>query len=54
MAITIGLPKNHCERVKPIAGSVGFVHSNVEHAIKNVSPTAASYFVAAIRPGADS
>jgi hypothetical protein len=30
------------------------VHSNVEHAIKNVSSTAASYFVAAIGPGADS
>ncbi|HEY2546248.1 MAG TPA: cupin domain-containing protein [Candidatus Acidoferrum sp.] len=35
-------------------GSVGFVHSNDEHGIKNVGSTAAIYFVVAIGPGADS
>lgn len=35
-------------------GSVGFVHSNDEHGIKNVGTTAASYFVVAIGPGSDS
>ena len=34
-------------------GSVGFVHSNDEHAIKNVGTTPATYFVVAIGPGAD-
>jgi mannose-6-phosphate isomerase-like protein (cupin superfamily) len=35
-------------------GSVGFVHSNDEHGIKNIGTTPASYFVVAIGPGADS
>ena len=35
-------------------GSVGFVHSNDEHGIKNVGTTPATYFVVAIGPGADS
>ena len=34
-------------------GSVGFVHSNDEHGIKNVGTTPAMYFVVAIGPGAD-
>jgi mannose-6-phosphate isomerase-like protein (cupin superfamily) len=34
-------------------GSVGFVHSNDEHGIKNVGTTPATYFVVAIGPGAD-
>ena len=34
-------------------GSVGFVHSNDEHGIKNVGDTAATYFVVAVGPGAD-
>jgi mannose-6-phosphate isomerase-like protein (cupin superfamily) len=34
-------------------GSVGFVHSNDEHGIKNVGTTPAIYFVVAIGPGAD-
>lgn len=33
-------------------GSVGFVHSNDEHGIKNVGSTPAVYFVVAIGPGA--
>jgi quercetin dioxygenase-like cupin family protein len=35
------------------AGSVGFVHSNDEHGIKNVGESPATYFVVAIGPGAD-
>ncbi len=35
-------------------GSVGFVHSNDEHGIKNLGATPAIYFVVAIGPGADS
>ena len=34
-------------------GSVGFVHSNDEHGIKNVGAVAATYFVVAFGPGAD-
>ena len=34
-------------------GSVGFVHSNDEHGIKNVGTTPATYFVVAIGPGSD-
>jgi mannose-6-phosphate isomerase-like protein (cupin superfamily) len=34
-------------------GSLGFVHSNEEHGIKNVGTTPATYFVVAIGPGAD-
>jgi len=34
-------------------GSVGFVHSNDEHGIKNAGSTPASYFVVAIGPGAE-
>ena len=34
-------------------GSVGFVHSNDEHGIKNIGDTAATYFVVAVGPGAD-
>ena len=34
-------------------GSVGFVHSNDEHGIKNVGTTPATYFVVAMGPGAD-
>jgi quercetin dioxygenase-like cupin family protein len=33
-------------------GSVGFVHSNDEHAIKNVGTTPATYFVVGVGPGA--
>lgn len=34
-------------------GSLGFVHSNDEHGVKNVGTTPATYFVVAIGPGAD-
>ena len=33
-------------------GSVGFVHSNDEHGIKNAGTTSATYFVVAVGPGA--
>ena len=33
-------------------GSVGFVHSNDEHGIKNVGTTPTTYFVVAVGPGA--
>jgi mannose-6-phosphate isomerase-like protein (cupin superfamily) len=33
-------------------GSVGFVHSNDEHGIRNAGTTPATYFVVAIGPGA--
>jgi mannose-6-phosphate isomerase-like protein (cupin superfamily) len=35
-------------------GSVGLVHSNDEHGIKNAGTTPATYFVVAVGPGADS
>jgi len=34
-------------------GALGFVHSNDEHGVKNVSSIAATYFVVAFGPGAD-
>src|ERR1700693_6078014 len=34
-------------------GSLGFVHSNEEHGIKNAGSTPATYFVVAVGPGAD-
>jgi mannose-6-phosphate isomerase-like protein (cupin superfamily) len=33
-------------------GSVGFVHSNEEHGIKNIGAVPATYYVVAIGPGA--
>ena len=33
-------------------GSVGFVHSNEEHGIKNIGDVPATYFVVAVGPGA--
>jgi mannose-6-phosphate isomerase-like protein (cupin superfamily) len=38
-------------RMEP--GSVGFVHSNEEHGIRNVGTIAAVYFVVAVGPGAE-
>ena len=35
-------------------GSVGFVHSNEEHGVKNIGSTPATYFVVAVGPGAGS
>jgi len=35
-------------------GSVGFVHSNEEHGIKNIGTSPATYFVVAVGPGAGS
>jgi mannose-6-phosphate isomerase-like protein (cupin superfamily) len=35
-------------------GSVGFVHSNDEHGVKNIGTTPATYFVVAVGPGAGS
>ena len=34
-------------------GSLGFVHSNDEHGIKNIGSTPATYFVVEIGPGVD-
>lgn len=34
-------------------GSVGLVHSNDEHGIKNIGTAPATYFVVAVGPGAD-
>jgi mannose-6-phosphate isomerase-like protein (cupin superfamily) len=33
-------------------GSVGFVHSNEEHGIKNIGTLPSTYYVVAIGPGA--
>lgn len=38
-------------RLEP--GSLGFVHSNEEHGVKNAGTTPATYFIVAIGPGAD-
>jgi len=49
---TVQLTINGTSRVMG-PGSVGFVHSNDEHEIKNVGTTPATYFVVAVGPGAD-
>src|SRR5579863_6841169 len=49
---TVQLTINGTSRVMG-PGSVGFVHSNDEHGIKNVGTTPATYFVVAMGPGAD-
>jgi mannose-6-phosphate isomerase-like protein (cupin superfamily) len=44
------LINGQASRIGP--GSVGFVHSNEEHGIRNVGTTPATYFVVAMGPGA--
>jgi mannose-6-phosphate isomerase-like protein (cupin superfamily) len=41
------------KRYRLEGGSVGFVHSNEEHGIRNVGTRAAVYFVVAVGPGAE-